>query len=105
MNKYSLSNEVLLVNGEKRKYSHVYFMEHVTYARIDELIKDLRQDGAFPPQDSEHAGKQIKQCFESHPGSVLQTNKEQQMHPPMLVRSSSMITCSSKHFCSLPTMN
>ena len=83
--KYSLSDEVLLVKGEKRKHSHMYFMEHVTYARIDELIEDLHQHGAFPPQDPEHAGKQIKQWFQSQPGFVVQTGKEQQVRPLMLV--------------------
>ena len=69
--KYSLSDENLVVNKHKRKYSHIYLMEHVTYAKIDELIKDLHQHGAFPKQEPEHDGKQIKQWLESHPGFVL----------------------------------
>ena len=45
--KYSLSNEVLFVRGERREYSHIYMMQHVTRERIDALIRDLDQPDAF----------------------------------------------------------
>jgi histidine decarboxylase len=49
--KYSLSGETLFVNGQQRAYNHVFMMEHVTRERIDSLIWDLSQPGAFPPQE------------------------------------------------------
>ncbi len=51
---YSLSGEVLYVNGERRQYSHIFIMEHVTKDLINKLIKDLSQSGAFPPQEVEN---------------------------------------------------
>jgi len=48
--KYSLSSETLYINGEKRAYSHIFIMPHVTTALIDQLIDDLSQPGAFPSQ-------------------------------------------------------
>ena len=48
--KYSLSNEALYVNGQRRSYSHIFIMEHVTVDLINEFIADLGQPGAFPPQ-------------------------------------------------------
>lgn len=46
-------NEQMLIDGkEQRAYSHVYLMEHVTYTKIDELIQDLREPGAFPEQNT-----------------------------------------------------
>jgi histidine decarboxylase len=51
--KYSLSSETLYVNGQKRVYSHIFIMEHVTTTLIDELIQDLSQPGAFPEQQTE----------------------------------------------------
>ena len=65
--KYSLSNELLLVNGnEERNYSHMYLMAHVTYAKVDEMIRDFRQPGAFPDQDTFGAAKKIEKWLESH---------------------------------------
>ena len=49
--KYSLSGEVLYVNGEKRGYSHIYIMPHVTKDTIDKFIEDLSASGAFPEQN------------------------------------------------------
>jgi histidine decarboxylase len=51
--KYSLSGETLYVQGQKREYSHIFLMAHVTTALIDELIQDLSQPGAFPQQEEE----------------------------------------------------
>jgi histidine decarboxylase len=48
--KYSLSSETLYVNGQKRAYSHIFIMPHVTTELIDRLIEDLRQPDAFPSQ-------------------------------------------------------
>lgn len=45
--KYSLSYETLQVNGETRPYVHLFAMKHVTRELIDELVRDLRQPGAF----------------------------------------------------------
>jgi histidine decarboxylase len=45
--KYSLSCENLYVNGEERKYAHIFTMPHVTENLIQQLIEDLSQDGAF----------------------------------------------------------
>ncbi|BDR72680.1 hypothetical protein K144316041_13880 [Clostridium tetani] len=50
--KYSLSGEILYVNGEKRAYSHIYIMPHVTKNLIDKFIEDLSKPGAFPEQVS-----------------------------------------------------
>jgi len=44
--KYSLSEEILLVNGEKRVYNHIYLMGHVTRDLIDQLVKDLYNEHA-----------------------------------------------------------
>ena len=48
--KYSLSSEMLYVNGHKRSYSHIFIMEHVTQDLIDRFIVDLSQPNAFPTQ-------------------------------------------------------
>lgn len=45
--KYSLSSETLRVDGEERTYVHLYAMKHLTRELIDELVRDLRQPGAF----------------------------------------------------------
>lgn len=51
--KYSLSGETLYVKGQKREYSHIFIMAHVTTTLIDELIQDLSQAGAFGKQEEE----------------------------------------------------
>jgi len=48
--KYSLSAETLYVNGQKRRYNHIYAMAHVTPALIDQFIADVLKPGAFPEQ-------------------------------------------------------
>lgn len=55
--KYSLSCETVLVDGTPRAFAHIYLMEHVNQAKIDELIDDLSQPGAFPapPPPAERA--------------------------------------------------
>jgi histidine decarboxylase len=53
--KYSLSGETLYVGGKQRAYNHIFMMEHVTKERIESLIWDLSQTGAFPPQEEESA--------------------------------------------------
>ena len=45
--KYSLSNDIIEVNGRNYYYSHVFLMDHVTEGLIDQLIQDLRADDAF----------------------------------------------------------
>lgn len=45
--KFSLSTKVL----HGIRYCHVYIMDHVTTHLIEEFIRDLQQDGAFPHQD------------------------------------------------------
>lgn len=45
--KYSLSEEILIVNGERRVYNHVYLMGHVTQDLVDQLIKDIYNEHAF----------------------------------------------------------
>ena len=68
--KYILSSEKLLVNDggmlEERIYLHIYPMEHITYAKIDELIEDLRQPGAFPVQDTVRVPGNMVQILDSH---------------------------------------
>ena len=44
-----------------RAYSHVYLMGHVTYAKIDKLVKDLCEPGAFPEQDTHDLAIKIKE--------------------------------------------
>ena len=68
--KYILSSEKLLVNDggilEERIYSHIYLMEHITYAKIDELVEDLRQPEAFPVQDTVRVPGYMVQLLEFH---------------------------------------
>ncbi|MBN2826117.1 MAG: histidine decarboxylase, partial [Campylobacterales bacterium] len=45
--KYSLSTEELYVNSQKRKYAHIFVMEHVTDSLIDAFVNDLEQSGYF----------------------------------------------------------
>lgn len=62
--KYTLSNENLLIDGqEERAYSHIYSMEHVTEAKLDEMIADLRKPGAFPPQDTHATARTMQDCM------------------------------------------
>jgi histidine decarboxylase len=49
--RYSLSGETLYVNGERRQYSHIFIMEHVTKELIDRFINDLAKSDAFASQD------------------------------------------------------
>jgi histidine decarboxylase len=45
--KFSLSNDTLVVNGERRDYSHIFIMEHVSTELLRELATDLSQDDAY----------------------------------------------------------
>lgn len=45
--RYSLSSETVHVDGVARTYVHLYAMRHLTRQRVDELIGELRQPGAF----------------------------------------------------------
>jgi histidine decarboxylase len=47
--KFSLSNDTLTINGEKRNYSHIFIMEHVTRNMVIELATALAADDAYPP--------------------------------------------------------
>lgn len=47
--KFSLSNDTLRVNGEKRNYSHIFIMEHVTRGMVEALAEALAADDAYPP--------------------------------------------------------
>ncbi|KUL62346.1 pyridoxal-dependent decarboxylase [Streptomyces sp. NRRL S-1521] len=46
--RYSLSGETVHADGTARAYVHLYAMRHLTRQRVDELIGELRQPGAFP---------------------------------------------------------
>jgi len=46
--RYSLSSETVHVDGGARTYVHLYAMRHLTSQRVDEIIGELRQPGAFP---------------------------------------------------------
>ena len=87
--KYVLSCEKLLVNdGEhvtKRSYSHIYLMEHVTPAKIDELINDLSQPGAFVDEDTVNAAKKIEHWLDSHPKSDRTSDSDDQPQRLMLL--------------------
>ncbi len=49
--KYSLSSEIVYVNGEQREYNHIFCMDHVDEALIDQLIADvLAHPNPFPEQ-------------------------------------------------------
>ncbi len=63
--KYSLANETLYVNGEKRDYSHIYIMEHVTNAKIDSMISDLRGAAAFAEQLAPQSDAETTDCTAS----------------------------------------
>jgi len=39
--KYSLAEETLFVDGDRRDYNHIYLMGHVTKSLIDQLVKDI----------------------------------------------------------------
>jgi len=45
--RYSLAVETLMVGGEKRTYVHLYIMDHVTKALIDQLLKELDRDSTY----------------------------------------------------------
>jgi histidine decarboxylase len=45
--KYSLSAETLSVDGEMRPYVHIYVMQSATKDKLDLLLAELRQPGAF----------------------------------------------------------
>jgi|SRR5579884_3600755 len=49
--KYSLSTDSLVVDGSRRDYCHIYIMEHVTEALIDELVADLSHSDSFDRRD------------------------------------------------------
>jgi len=42
VNKYSLSNETLYVDGHHQEYSHIYVMENIDREKLDRFIDDLR---------------------------------------------------------------
>ena len=62
---------------EERLYSHIYLMEHITYGKIDELIEDLRQPGAFPVQDTVRVPENIVQLLDSHSKTAETPNSKQ----------------------------
>lgn len=72
VSKYVLCCEKLLVNDgdvlKERSYSHIYLMEHVTYAKINEFIVDLSQPGSFLEEEETEvvAAQNIEQCLDSH---------------------------------------
>ncbi|MFD0392707.1 hypothetical protein ACFQ3Z_07740 [Streptomyces nogalater] len=45
--KYSLSCETVYEDNEQRTYVHLYAVPHLTRELVDELVRDLRQPGAF----------------------------------------------------------
>ncbi|MGW7673981.1 pyridoxal-dependent decarboxylase [Streptomyces sp. NPDC054775] len=45
--KYSLSCETVYEDGEERTYVHLYAVPHLTRELVDELVRDMRQPGAF----------------------------------------------------------
>ena len=45
--KYSLSSNWLYIKGEWRQYAHIYIMDSVTIARVDEFMEDLKVPGSF----------------------------------------------------------
>lgn len=47
--RFSLSNDTLTVDGEKRNYSHIFIMEHVNDSMVDALKSALAADDAYPP--------------------------------------------------------
>ncbi|HJD83551.1 pyridoxal-dependent decarboxylase [Kitasatospora aureofaciens] len=47
--RYSLASESVHVDGTARAYVHLYVMRHLTRERVDELLDELRQPGAFTP--------------------------------------------------------
>ena len=53
VNKYSLSNETLYIDGHHREYSHIYIMENIDREKLDRFIDDLRKPGAFKAPDSQ----------------------------------------------------
>ncbi|MEV4928068.1 pyridoxal-dependent decarboxylase [Streptomyces roseoverticillatus] len=48
--RYSLSGETVHAGGTARTYVHLYAMRHLSKQRVDELIGELRQPGAFAPE-------------------------------------------------------
>ena len=80
--KYTLSSETLHVHDgetvEERSYSHIYIMEHVTYAKIDELIEDLRQPGAFEEKEPSAATREIIRLLGSKTKAVSARGKQRQ---------------------------
>jgi histidine decarboxylase len=51
--RFSLSNDTLTVDGEKRNYSHIFIMEHVTEELVEKLVAALAADDAYPPPTAE----------------------------------------------------
>ncbi|GHH24625.1 pyridoxal-dependent decarboxylase [Streptomyces rubradiris] len=49
VHRYSLASETVHADGTARSYVHLYAMRHLTRQRVDELVGELRQPGAFPP--------------------------------------------------------
>ena len=88
--KYTLSSENLLVNengqAQERQYSHIYMMEHITYEKINEMIYDLSQPGAFPDQDPAGAAKKIEKWLQSR--ASVPISREHQPRPLLLVPTS-----------------
>ena len=87
--KYSLSNEDLLVNGtEKRTYAHIYFMENVTFALVDQLIADLHTEGAIPEQNPTAEAASMLQWVRNHRRKFANREKTTPLrHVPILGRS------------------
>ena len=63
-------------------------MEHITYAKIDELIDDLRQSGAFPVQDTVGVPENIVQLLDSHSKTAETPNSKQTHNNIITVRTS-----------------
>jgi len=51
--RYSLSCETIKIDGEERKYAHIFVMDSVDRELIDEFVQELRPDGAFDDKETE----------------------------------------------------
>ena len=49
--KYSLPTQTLCIEGQRRCYTHIYIMKHVTINLINSIIKDLQAKDSFSCED------------------------------------------------------
>lgn len=83
--KYSLSSEIVCINGEARPYVHIYVMRNTTREKIDQLLADLAKPNAFDFKPLDKCGQAVSK--KAKLPTTLQRGARRLTHVPHVGRS------------------